>query len=103
MHIGHLSDSCGSADRGMHTMMDTLFPPGTPVQVKETIRRRGVPLETQVIGLVEAWEDLPTGSWYANGKDDKLWLKRLRLRKADGEVTLLVIDDLASIAKLEAV
>jgi len=84
-------------------MMDTLFPPGTPVQVKETIRRRGVPLETQVIGLVEAWEDLPTGSWYANGKDDKLWLKRLRLRKADGEVTLLVIDDLASIAKLEAV
>jgi len=45
---------------------------------------------------------MPTGSWFARGKDDRLWLKRLRLRKADGETTVLVVDDGTSIAKLEA-
>jgi len=45
---------------------------------------------------------MPTGSWFARGKDDRLWLKRLRLRKADGEVSLLVVDDGTLIAKLGA-
>ncbi len=78
------------------------FPPGTPVRVSARTERRGKPLETQVVGVVEAWEEAKTGSWFAGGKDDKLWLKRLRLRKADGETTLLVIDDGTAIAKLEA-
>jgi hypothetical protein len=34
----------------------------------------------------------PTGSWYAHGKDDKLWLNRIRLRKDDGEITTIVVD-----------
>jgi hypothetical protein len=83
-------------------LYETQFPSGTPVCVTLTTKRRGRPLRTHVVGVVEAWEDLPTGSWFAHGKDDKLWLKRLRLRKADGEVTLLVIDDSTAIAKLEA-
>ncbi len=82
-------------------MTETEFPPGTPVRVTLVTHRRERSLETQVVGVVEAWQDLPTGSWYAHGKDDKLWLRRLRLRKVDGEVTLLVIDDRTSIAKLE--
>ncbi len=81
---------------------EQLFPPGTPVWVKETIDRRGRPIEVETIGVVEDWQDLPTGSWYAHGKNDKLWLKRLKLRKADGETTLLVIDPYTAIAKLEA-
>ena len=87
--------------------MDTaerLFPPGTPVCVKQQVRRREAmgSYETEVVGVVEAWEDRPTGSWYAHGKENKLWLKRLKLRKADGEITLLVIDDATQIAKIEA-
>lgn len=78
------------------------FPPGTPVCVTETTRRRDDAIETRVIGVVQEWEELPTGSWFARGKDNKLWLKRLRLRKADGEITLLVVDDGTTIAKLEA-
>ena len=58
--------------------------------------------EAEVVGIVESWEELPTGSWYAHGRQDKLWLKRLKLRKADGEITLLVLDDSTQIAKLEA-
>lgn len=84
------------------TCYEADFPPGTPVCVTETTLLRNEPIETQVIGVVEAWEDMPTGSWFAHGKDDRLWLKRLRLRKADGETTVLVVDDGTSIAKLEA-
>ena len=61
-----------------------------------------ISIETCAVGVVEAWEELPTGSWYAHGAKDKLWLTRLKLRKVDGELTLLVIDDSTSIAKLEA-
>lgn len=52
------------------------------------------------------WERRPTESWYAHGKTPvgaegpKLWLNRLRLRKVDGELTLIVIDDATEIAKL---
>jgi hypothetical protein len=82
---------------------ETTFAPGTPVCVTETTFRRGQTIRTQVVGVVDAWESLPTGSWFAHGKKDKLWLKRLRLRKADGEITLLVMDDGAAIAKREVV
>jgi len=77
------------------------FPPGTPVRVTQQTERRGLPISTQVVGVVEDWEELPTGSWYVDGRNDKLWLKRLRLRKVDGEQTLLVVDDSTSIARLE--
>ena len=43
-------------------------------------------------GIVEACRPEPTGSWCAHGKNDKLWLIRLRIRKDDGELTALVID-----------
>lgn len=78
------------------------FPRGTPVLVRQTILRRGEPIVVETAGVVEAWEDRPTGSWFAHGKNDRLWLHRLKLRKADGEITLLVLDENTSIAKLEA-
>ena len=84
------------------TVYEAAFPPGTPVCVTEITQRRDDPIETRIIGVVQSWEEMPTGSWFARGKDDKLWLKRLRLRKADGEITLLVIDDGMTIARLEA-
>ena len=84
------------------TDYESAFPPGTPVHVSETTIRRDESIETRVIGVVVAWEDMPTGSWFARGKDDRLWLKRLRLRKADGEVSLLVVDDRTLITKLVA-
>lgn len=92
----------------------SLFPPGTPVCVRQLVLRRGEPLVAETIGVVEAWSEEPTGSWHAHGKEPrggpadaerggrKLWLDRLRLRKVDGEVVLLVIDDATQIARLEA-
>ena len=39
------------------------------------------------------YEQKQTGSWFAHSKDDKLWLDRLVLRKEDGEITSLNLDD----------
>jgi hypothetical protein len=33
-----------------------------------------------------------TGSWFAHGKDDKVWLDRLELRRDDGELVTLNLD-----------
>ena len=77
------------------------FPAGTPVCVKQRVERRGESYEIEVIGVVQSWEELPTGSWFAHGDHDRLLLKRLRLRKQDGEETLLIIDDSTEITKLE--
>ena len=82
-------------------MSEVAFPPGTPVRVRQITTRRGKPLETEVVGVVVSWEVQPTGSWYAHGKDDKLWLNRLQLRKIDGEIVWLVIDDGTYIAAIE--
>jgi hypothetical protein len=48
--------------------------------------------QTQTLGVIEDWAEEPTGAWYAHGRNGKLWLQRLRLRKADGELTSLIID-----------
>lgn len=88
-------------------MSETSFPPGTSVRVRQTVRRRSESYEAEVIGVVEAWEQLPTGSWHAHGRpgvpgshESKLWLKRLKLRKSDGEISYLVVDDSTAIARL---
>ncbi len=82
-------------------MLNSQFPPGTPVCVTQLIALRGQDINTEIVGVIEAWEELPTGSWYAHAPDGKLPLMRLRLKKADGEQVLLVIDDSTEIAKLE--
>lgn len=73
-------------------MLEVDYPPGTPVQITQHVELRGQVLDKRMKGVVESWEDLPTGSWFAHGKHDRYWLKRLLLRKPDGELTLLVVD-----------
>lgn len=38
-----------------------------------------------------------TGSWYAHSRDKKLWLDRLELKKADGEIVVINLDDKAQV------
>lgn len=92
----------------MQSIEQSQFPVGTPVCVKQQVDRRDAPYQIEVIGVVESWEECSTGSWFAHpgnrpagSPDDKLQLKRLRLKKADGEQVLLVIDDSTEIARLE--
>lgn len=66
--------------------------PSQRVRVLQTIRMREGDWQTGVEGEIVSVESKPTGSWFAHGKDDKLWLTRLRIRKDDGELVDLILD-----------
>jgi hypothetical protein len=67
--------------------------PGTRVKVIQQIAARHYSLPTEVRGSVVKFEQRPTGSWFAHSKNDKLWLDRLVLRKDDGELITLNLDE----------
>lgn len=67
--------------------------PGTKVKVTQQIAARHYSLPTAISGTVVQFAQKETGSWYAHSRNDKLWLDRLVLRKADGEITTLNLDE----------
>ena len=67
--------------------------PGVRVRVVQQIPARHYAWSTDVTGTVVEYEQQQTGSWYAHSKNDKLWLDRLLVRKSDGELTTLNLDD----------
>jgi hypothetical protein len=71
--------------------------PGARVRVTQQIAARAYSLGTEVRGVVVGFEQKRTGSWFAHSKDDKLWLDRLVLRKDDGEITTLNLDEFSHI------
>jgi len=87
-----------------------LFPEGTPIILKEkSTRGSGTFVAADVIGTVVDWRSDATGAWYARNGDPKtpsaggkLQLLRLRLRKVNSKITDTIVDDLTSMAKLEA-
>ena len=71
--------------------------PGARVKVTQQIAARDYTWTTEVRGTIMEYEQKQTGSWYAHSKDDKLWLDRLLIRKDDGELTTLNLDDYSHI------
>jgi hypothetical protein len=67
--------------------------PGASVKVIQQIVARDYAWTSETSGTVVSFDQETTGSWYAHSKDDKLWLDRLTLRKADGEITTLNLDE----------
>lgn len=76
--------------------------PGARVTVTQQIAARDYSLSSQVTGTVVSFQQRPTGSWFAHGKDDKLWLDRLLIRKDDGELTTLNLDGFSRIEIVDA-
>ena len=74
-------------------MPDPRLKPSQRVRVVQSICMREGVWRTEVEGKVISMASKPTGSWFAHGKDDKLWLMRLRIEKEDGERVDLVLDD----------
>ena len=68
------------------------------IQGGENIGRRQ--WTTQVQGTIISCEAEPTGSWFAHGKNKRVWLLRLRLKKDDGELTTLNLDDCSIVTVL---
>lgn len=67
--------------------------PGAKVSVIQQIPMRNRVWTSKVAGTIVDYEQRKTGSWYAHARDDKLWLDRLTLRKDDGEITTLNLDE----------
>ena len=71
--------------------------PGARVKITQQIAARHYAWSADVRGTVVEFEQRQTGSWFAHSKNDKLWLDRLVLRKDDGEMTTLILDDYSRI------
>ena len=82
--------------------MDTLdsLQVGVRVRVHQRIRRADLWVDFVVEGELVALERRPTGSWFAHGKNGRLWLNRIVLKKPDGEQSELVIDEQTQIERL---
>ena len=55
----------------------------------------------EIVGVVIDHRLETTGSWFVHGKDGRLSLDRLRIRKDDGEITALVLDEHSVVTVLE--
>jgi hypothetical protein len=67
--------------------------PGAAVKVTQQIAARDYTWTSEIAGTVVKYDQETTGSWFAHSKNDKLWLDRLTLRKSDGEIITLNLDD----------
>ena len=71
--------------------------PGARVKVTQQIAARDHTWTTEVRGTIVDYAQKETGSWFAHSRDDKLWLDRLVLKKADGEITTLILDKISRV------
>lgn len=81
----------------MERPLSSLLRPGAQVRVTQQIAARDYAWMSEVRGTVVSYEQKQTGSWFAHSRGDKLWLDRLTLRKDDGEITNLVLDEFSNI------
>jgi hypothetical protein len=92
------SETSASLDPSQKTV---LYEPGTIVRVTQQIPRRRDTYTTTVTGKVIRHERQNSGSWFAGNKRDRVWLDRLLIRKADGEITILNLDEYTNVEVLQ--
>ena len=78
------------------TTMQT-YNKGQRVKVTQQVPRLTGVMATTIEGEVVAFAQAKTGSWYAHSKDHKLWMDRLTLRKADGEIVVCNLDQYSNV------
>jgi hypothetical protein len=81
----------------MDQVIATQLQPGTKVRVVQQIAGRDYTWTSDVRGTVVDFSQQETGSWFAHSRNDKLWLDRLTLRKTDGELITLNLDEFSNI------
>jgi hypothetical protein len=68
------------------------FATGQNVKVVQQLPRQSGGMTASILGKVVRYEQSKTGSWFAHSKDGQLWLDRLVLQKADGELAVINLD-----------
>jgi len=71
--------------------------PGMRVRITQAVPRQSGTMVTVVEGEVVQAGRQKTGSWFAHTKDHKLWVDRVELRKADGELVYCNIDQYTTV------
>ena len=65
---------------------------GIRVRITQQVPRQSGSMSTSVEGEILRVGQQKTGSWYAHSKDKKLWIDRVELRKDDGEIAYVNLD-----------
>lgn len=86
---------------GMPSHQPPELTPGRKVRITQEITARHYSFAAPVEGTIVRIERRPTGSWFAHGEADKLWLDRVVLQKSDGEISTFSLDEHTSITLLE--
>jgi hypothetical protein len=80
--------------------MSQMYQPGTRVKVTQQVPRQehgGGTMVAIVEGTIVSFQQQKTGSWYAHSRDHKLWMDRLEIRKDDGEIVHLNLDQYSAV------
>ena len=85
----------------INLQLEDVLHPGAMVRVTQQAPRTLGACSSTVEGEVVSHARQKTGSWYAHSKDDRLWLDRLTIRKADGEVYVCNVEPMTRIEVLE--
>ncbi|MDP7071095.1 MAG: hypothetical protein QF561_07080 [Phycisphaerales bacterium] len=65
---------------------------GSRVRVTQQVPLRDQTWSETVEGTVTRFRQAETGSWFAHSRGDRLWLDRLEVRRDDGELVVLNLD-----------
>ena len=76
------------------------YEPGTRLRVSQQMPLRDESWTTTVEGVVVRHEQVRTHSSYAHSRDFRHWLDRLELKKDDGELVLLNLDQFSKIEEI---
>lgn len=88
--------------KGLSPDQKTLvYAPGCKVRVTQQIPQTNDVYSTTVEGVVLRQERQGSGSWYAHNKRGKVWLDRLVIKKTDGEISILNLDEYSRVEVLE--
>ncbi len=66
--------------------------PGQRVRITQSVPRQSGTMSIVVEGTVVSAGAGKTGSWFAHGKDNNVWLDRIELKKDDGEMVVCNMD-----------
>ena len=75
--------------------------PGTRVRVTHQISNSHDDSWTNTMeGVICRYRQAKTGSWFAHAKDDRFWLDRLELKRDNGEIVILNLDQFTRIERI---
>ncbi len=82
--------------------MERTYQPGQRVRITQQVPRQSKTIVSSTDGTIVRFYQGKTGSWFAHSKDHKLWLDRLEIQKANGEMAIINLDQYTSVEVLDA-